>query len=79
MNKPFTGTSYTVRKYKAFDENNKPIRIDGQTWWQWATELFEFEYCAECGKGIRSHEPRIFVGHWFAKCKYLSDDAPLSS
>ena len=47
----------------------KPQKIDGETWYQWARRLFECENCAECGKGVRGHEPRIVMGKWFAMCK----------
>lgn len=49
---------------------------DGQTWYQWASELFRFENCHECGKGVKGHEPAGFrfeegcpVVFFFAKCK----------
>lgn len=43
--------------------------IDGQTFTEWATELFEFEFCAECHGDVADHEPQIVLGHWFAQCK----------
>lgn len=54
-------------------------RIDGMTWYQWARQLFEFENCAECGKGLRAHAPAIVLGNWFAFCKAaaLSNDTGL--
>ena len=42
---------------------------DGQTWYQWARELFYWENCAECGKGVRGHLPAGVMGNWFALCK----------
>ena len=45
------------------------IKIDGETWYQWAQRMFEFENCAECGKGVRGHLPCVLLGHWFARCK----------
>lgn len=47
----------------------KAQRINGQTWTEWAQELFEFEYCEECHKGVRGHLKAIFLGNWFAYCK----------
>jgi ssDNA-binding Zn-finger/Zn-ribbon topoisomerase 1 len=43
--------------------------IDGETWYQWARRLFEYQNCPECEKGVRGHVPRIVMGHWFALCK----------
>jgi hypothetical protein len=45
------------------------VKINGETFYQWARRLFEFEYCAECGKGVRNHLPAVFMGNWFAMCK----------
>ncbi len=48
----------------------QPVRLNGQTWYQWARELFEYEYCGECGKGVRGHLSAITpLGTWFAFCK----------
>jgi hypothetical protein len=44
-------------------------RINGLTWYQWACQLFEFENCDECHKGVRNHTPAIVLGNWFARCK----------
>lgn len=44
------------------------MMIDGQTWAEWATDLFEFEYCAECGGDVDAHVPLVIMGHWFAQC-----------
>ena len=43
--------------------------LNGQTWYQWARELFEFANCGECGRGVRGHLPAIVMGNWFALCK----------
>lgn len=43
--------------------------IDGQTWEQFAADLFEYELCAECGQDADGHEPWVVFGHWFAHCK----------
>lgn len=45
------------------------LELDGQTFAEWAAELFEFELCEECGGDAEDHEARIVMGHWFAKCK----------
>ena len=42
--------------------------IDGQTWEEWAAELFEYEACAECGGTEADHVPAVVLGHWFAYC-----------
>jgi hypothetical protein len=44
------------------------IRIDGETFKEWAEHLFEYELCEECGGDAADHEPLIVLGHWFAKC-----------
>ena len=36
---------------------------------QWLEELFEFEYCAECGGDVEDHDAIVFMGNWFARCK----------
>lgn len=44
--------------------------IGGETWEEWAGRMFEFENCAECRRGLRSHLPAVTVlGNWFALCK----------
>ena len=48
------------------------IKIDGQTFDEWATELFRYELCAECGKDAEDHEARVILGNWFARCKTQS-------
>lgn len=45
------------------------IVLDGQTFEEFARELFECEYCLECGGDVEDHEPWIVNGHWFAHCK----------
>lgn len=45
------------------------MKINGETWYQWARRHFEFENCSECGKGVRGHMPAIVLGNWFALCK----------
>ena len=50
----------------------RPKEIDGETWYEWAKRMFEFENCEECGKGVRGHKKAIFMGHWFALCKEAS-------
>ena len=41
-----------------------------QTSEQFLAELFEFEYCAECGGDAQHHTPVIVLGNWFARCDY---------
>lgn len=50
----------------------RTAKINGQTWYQWARQTFEFENCHECGKGVRGHLPSVFLGNWFAFCKIRS-------
>jgi len=53
----------------------RPRNEYGQTWYQWACDLFQFENCAECGKGVRGHVPALAPFSteeriaWFARCK----------
>jgi len=42
--------------------------VDGLTAHRWAKELFEFEYCAECGGDVKDHTYALLLGHWFARC-----------
>lgn len=52
---------------------------------QWLKEMFEFEYCAECGGDAQDHDAVPFGGNWFARCKHpipdsvLADDAALEA
>jgi hypothetical protein len=42
----------------------------GLTWKEFSSELFECEYCAECGGDAEDHIPTIGpFGLWFAMCK----------
>jgi len=43
--------------------------VDGLTAEVWGKELFECEYCAECGKDYDEHDYVLFLGHWFARCR----------
>lgn len=45
------------------------MKINGETWYQWARRNFEFENCSECGKGVRGHLAAVVLGNWFALCK----------
>lgn len=36
---------------------------------EWLTELFEYEYCDECGGDTEDHDAVPFMGNWFARCK----------
>jgi len=49
------------------------MKISGETWYQWACRMFEFENCEECGKGVRGHRPAVVLGNWFALCKEDND------
>lgn len=43
----------------------------GVTWNQFATDLFEFEYCHECYGDAEDHIPCLGIfGGWFAMCKF---------
>lgn len=48
---------------------------DGLTAEQWAEQLFEFEYCSECGGDVEDHDYILLdlgaygSGYWFARCK----------
>ena len=37
---------------------------------EWLAELFECEYCAECGGTHRHHTAVPFFGNWFARCDF---------
>ena len=39
-----------------------------QSWTEWATELFEYEYCAECFGDADQHLEANAIGNWFAYC-----------
>jgi len=51
------------------------VMIDGQTFEQWASELFAYELCEECGRDAEDHEPWIVLGHWFAYCKFPPEES----
>lgn len=40
----------------------------------WLHDLFEFEYCEECGGDAQHHTAVPFLGNWFARCDYPPDD-----
>ena len=44
-------------------------KINGLTANEWVNQLFEFEYCSECGGDIKDHIVIEFMGNWFARCK----------
>lgn len=46
------------------------LHIDQQ---QWLKELFEYEYCSECGGDAEHHTAIVFFGNWFARCNYSPD------
>lgn len=39
---------------------------------KWLEELFECEYCSDCGGDAEDHIAIPFLGNWFARC--LADD-----
>lgn len=43
---------------------------------KWLRELFEWEYCEECGGDARHHTAISLLGpgNWFAVCDYPPDD-----
>ena len=51
--------------------------VDGFTARQWAKELFEFEFCAECGGDVRDHTYALFLRHRFARCKAVPSKAAI--
>ena len=38
---------------------------------EWLEQLFEYEYCAECGGDAEDHEVCLVpgIGNYFARCK----------
>lgn len=45
--------------------------VDRLTPEQWAKELFEFEYCGECGGDAEDHDIlQNGLGGYFAKCRH---------
>ena len=48
--------------------------VNGQTWSEWADELFEFEFCENCGGDTEDHLPMLALGHWVAVCKLYEED-----
>ena len=42
---------------------------DGLTGPQWLRQQFQYENCAECRRGARSHSAVPLLGNWFAYCK----------
>lgn len=57
------------------NDSRSGYRIDGQTWEEWATELFKYQYCDECGGDVPEHEAQVLPYGFFARCKY--EDARL--
>lgn len=44
----------------------------------WLDDLFEFEYCAECGGDSQHHTAIPLNGNWFARCDYpMSNDSEI--
>ena len=46
------------------------IDASGRTWQEFARDLFEYEYCAECHGDTYEHEGMIVLGNWFAHCRF---------
>jgi hypothetical protein len=42
----------------------------------WLKELFEFEFCSECGGDAQHHTAVPVMGNWFARCDYPNEDYP---
>jgi hypothetical protein len=44
---------------------------------EWLEQLFEFEYCAECGGDAADHEVCLVpgIGTYFARCRRLVDES----
>ena len=42
---------------------------NGLTGEEWGKELFEFEFCSECGKDYDEHDYVLILGGWFARCR----------
>lgn len=56
------------------DENGRTLqKLHGQTFTEYCDQLFEFEYCSECGGDTKDHEPNTILGNWFARCKIAYD------
>ena len=45
------------------------LELHGQTFTEFCDELFQFEYCDECGGDTKDHEPNVLMGNWFARWK----------
>ena len=41
---------------------------------EWLAELFECQYCDECGGDAEHHTAVPFNGNWFARCDYPRDE-----
>jgi hypothetical protein len=41
---------------------------------EWLAQLFECEYCAECGGDAQHHTAVPFNGNWFARCDFSPPD-----
>ena len=47
---------------------------DGSTYTEWATSLFEFEFCESCGGDTEDHTPLLVFGNWVAMCKLEEEE-----
>ncbi len=41
----------------------------------WLKEMFEHQYCEECGGDAEHHTAVPFNGNWFARCDYPTSDS----
>ena len=41
---------------------------------EWMKELFEYEYCCECGGDTRHHTAVPFMSNWLARCDFPPDE-----
>lgn len=60
---------YTPEQLSSVAEFYAIQDASGRTSSEFLTELFEFEYCAECGGDVGDHTARLVLGNWFAWCE----------
>jgi len=53
--------------------SEQEIKLHNQTFEEWVKELFQCEYCSECGGDYYDHVANILLGNWFARCKIADD------
>ena len=47
---------------------------DGRTETEATADMFEYEYCAECGLDAEDHTAIPFLGNFFFRCDTLQED-----